>query len=154
MNDVAIFRIRRHLDFHVDLAAREIGISALVLSDVAGCTIAELMDAIEKGLLPGYATMLMHEGKHIRVVLDKTFMSDFSIDLYAVTQSELSDRQRLQLQVARIIYTPVDEAKRYIATCRKEMPVIYLARLFCSSKQKTITRLLDAIINSHEKSLP
>jgi hypothetical protein len=145
---VTLFEMEFFLKHRLADVSSEIGVSAIEVADYANCTVNLVAMAIAKKLLPGYATQLMHNGKHVRVVLDKNLMSDFSIDLYSANQSELSDRQRLQVQVARIINTSVSDAKSAI-TSAESMLVLHLARHFGADK-KTLIRALDVEIKKRE----
>lgn len=146
--NLMLFRMRSFLGDRLVIVSHEIGISAVEVAGYADCTVNFVAVAISKGWLPGYDTLLMHDGKHVRVVLNKNLMSGFSIDLYSANQSELSDRQRLQVQVARIINTSVSDAKSAI-TSAESVLVLYLARHFGAGK-KTLIRALDVEIKKRE----
>lgn len=145
-----VWQMKYFLERNLAEVAKENGIGALSVGEYTNCSPAIVSMVIERGWLPGYAVLLMHEGKHIRVVLDKQIMSDFdAIALFGRAYSELTDRQRLQVNVGLIVNTSVEDARGSVQ--RADLLVLYLAREAAQGR-KTLTSVINAEIKRRGKA--
>jgi parvulin-like peptidyl-prolyl isomerase len=70
-------------------------------------------------------------------------LTGFDWHLYSKPQNELTDQERLQVGVACIIYTSVEEARRTIKDSPKDVLEEAL-KISRAESKKTLTKLLEA----------